>query len=82
MITRRSSAEVRSSGVSVGVDGRKWRGRKKTRKEELFGRCEPRWKLSWTDEALQEELVDCFQGWLPTLIHVLVDRGVGRAAAG
>lgn len=27
VITRRSSAEVRSSGVSVGVDSRKWRGR-------------------------------------------------------
>lgn len=64
VITRRSSAEVRSSGVSVGVDSRKWRG-KKTRKEELFGRCEPRWKLSWTDEAFKKSSSIVFRAGCP-----------------
>lgn len=63
MITRRSSAEVRSSGVSVGVDSRKWRGEKK--RKEFFGQCDPRCKLSWTGEAFKKSSSIVFQGLLP-----------------
>lgn len=61
VITRRSSAEVRSSGVSVGGDGRK-RGRK-TRKQ-VWGDAVPGGSCRG-QVRLQEEMLDGFQGPLP-----------------
>lgn len=80
VITRRSSAEVRSSGVSVGGDGRKW-GWKKNEEIILWamrsqgGSCRGQVRPSRTAHRQ-------ISGSAASLIHVLVDRGVRRAAAG
>jgi len=63
VITRRLSAEVRSSGVSVELAVGNVRGEKN--EEGKLGRSDPGWKLSWTDEPLKKSFLEDFQGPLP-----------------